>query len=193
SQEIRQNKNYWVGVEPDKTEQLDVALKLKNEIEKKSPFDKVFIDSELSLSPENLKKFGVVETVSVKDDLFNFGEKLAALEKENKTYFLVTAAIYSTSMLKDNPIHKLKEKFMIKPMTFSMGYFTTTPDDERNLLFPCDTEDHTGVKDWACFVISKARGLRRKIDTKNAKPWIGVMDLSGENDYIVVLKKKNNG
>ena len=35
SQEINRNKNYWIGVEPDKSEQLEVAVKLKNEIEKK--------------------------------------------------------------------------------------------------------------------------------------------------------------
>ncbi len=190
SQEMSFAKNYWVGVEPEKREQLGVALKLKNEIEKKAAFDKIFIDAELSLPAEAAQMFGTTETVAIKDNLFNFGEVLAGLEKQNKSYFVLTAAIYTTSMLKNNPVHKIKEKNNLKPMTFSFGYFSTTPEDENNNLFRCDTEDHSGIRDWACFVVSKSRGVRRKIESNNTKPWLGLMDLSGETDYVVILKKK---
>ena len=59
------------------------------------------------------------------------------------------------------------------------------------MLFPCVTEDHAGTALWGCTVVNKARFTRRKIDTKNTKPWIGLMDLTGENDYMLLLKKSS--
>ncbi len=75
-------------------------------------------------------------------------------------------------------------------MTFSIGYFAASPQEESKLLFSCDTEDHSGIKDWGCFVANKARSTRRRLDANNPKQWIGVMDLTGERDYALLLKKK---
>jgi hypothetical protein len=93
-------------------------------------------------------------------------------------------------MLPGNPIHKLKSKNPLNATTFSMAYFTVDLEDEKKLLFNCNTEDHSGIKDWGCFVVNKARTVRRKLNLQNPKPWIGLMDMSGEHDYVLLLKKK---
>lgn len=190
AQEISQKNNYWFGMEPDKTEQIPVLVNLKNLLEEKSKFEKVFVDSELNLSAEQLANFGQVEILALKENLHQFGDVLVELEKLNKSYLVITAAIYTTSVLKENPLHKLKQKHNFKPMTFSFAYFSTTPVDENKFLFKCDTEDETGTKDWACLVVSKSRSMRRKIEANNPKPWLGLMDLTGETDYMFILKKK---
>lgn len=191
SQEISANKNYWVGMEPGKTEQLDVIYKIKTTLEKTAPFQKVIVDSELALKNEELQRFGVTESISIKEEIPVVTEILTSYEKQNLRYFVITASIYSTSLLPANPIHKIREKFPeLKPMTFSLGYFAANIDDEKNFLFPCDTENHAGVKDWGCYVVNKARTVRRKLEHDNPKPWIGLMDLSGEKDYVLLLKKK---
>ena len=38
----------------------------------------------------------------------------------------------------ENTIHKIKEKFQIKPITFSFGYFATSPEEENKLTFKFD-------------------------------------------------------
>lgn len=189
-QEINQNKFYWFGTEPGKPEYIDVAIALKNDLEKKYKFTRVIADGELNLSKELLTQLGVTDVVDFKENLNQVGERFSELEKSNTPYLFVTAAVYSNSILLKNPLHVLKEKFALKPMTFSFAYFPTTLEDEKNMLFQCRTEDASGVSDWGCVVLNKARVNRRKIEKDNAKPWLGVMDLSGERDYILVLKKK---
>jgi hypothetical protein len=190
AQEITQSQNYWIGIEPMKEEQIEVALQLKAELEKKSPFQKIIVDEELGLSDEILKKFSPTDIIFVKQNVDMLGDILAKLEKENVNYLVVTASIYSNSMLLQNPIYKIKEKHGIKPMTFSMAYLPIKPEDEGKMLFTCETEDRTGAKDWACLVVSKARAVRRKVKTDKDKAWTGLMDLSGERDYILLLNKK---
>lgn len=189
-QEINNSSFYWLGVEPEKSEQIDFALRMKIDLDKTKHFKAVIIDRELQLKPEVIQSFGMTDEIAVKENIDALGTKLSALEKNGDSYFLLTASIYSTSLLPQNPLHKLKEKFQLKPLTFSIGYFATAPEDEGKLLFRCDTEDNSGTKEWACFVISKGRASRRRIDSKNPKPWVGLMDLTGETDYALLLKKK---
>lgn len=190
AQEIGQTQNYWIGIEPMKDEQVEVALQLKAELEKKSPFQKIIVDQELGFSDEILKKFSPTDIIFVKQNVDTLGDILSKLEKENVNYLLVTASIYSNSMLLQNPIFKIKEKHNIKPMTFSMAYMPINPEDEGKMLFTCDTEDRTGAKEWACLVVSKSRFVRRKVKIDTDKAWTGLMDLSGERDYIILLNKK---
>lgn len=189
-QEMGNTSFFWLGVEPEKSEQIDFALRLKLDLDKTKHFKAVIADRELQLKPEILQSLGVTEEIAVKENITSLGEKLSVLEKNGDSYFLLTASIYSTSLLPQNPIHKLKDKFQLKPMTFSIGYFATTPEDENKLLFRCDTEDNSGTKEWGCFVVSKARGNRRRMEYQNPKPWVGLMDLTGETDYALLLKKK---
>jgi len=190
-QEIGQNKSFWVGVEPDKKDHLDVAEKIRQQIViKNGPFDEVIADSELRLDDEQLKALQVTQVVPLKNDLIKTGELLSGLEKQNKKYFFLTASIYSTSFIKDNQIHSLKEKFQINPMTISIGYYSATPEEESDEQFRCDTEDKSGTSNWGCAVLNKARGTRRRFEFNIKKPWSGVMDLTGEKDYILLLRRK---
>jgi hypothetical protein len=189
-QEISQHNFFWVGIEPDKTEQLEVALQLKNEIQKKKAFKTVIIDQELGLKKEWLEKFQAVEITSIKENIKDVSALLASLEKTHQPYFVLTAAIYSTPLILKNQIHQMKEMNSIKPMTFSFAYFPVRAELEKAMLFPCNTEDHAGVSEWGCTVANKSRFIRRKVNEKNEKPWVGSMDLIGETDYMLLLYKK---
>lgn len=189
-QEISKSNAFWVGVEPGKNEQLEVAVQLKNELAKKQVFNTVIIDQELNLSKEWLEKFQTVEVTSVKENLNALADLLSNLEKNKQRYFLLTASIYSTASIKKNQIHQMQELKGIQPTTFSFAYFPIRTELEGNMLFSCSTEDHAGTADWGCAVANKARFVRRKVNEKNEKPWIGVMDLIGENDYMILTYKK---
>lgn len=189
--EISLNKQYLVGIEPDKDQQLLILNAMKSEFERTNgPFAKVFVDQELALKPDQLANLPNAEIIAVKQNLDQLGEQLGNLEKEGKSYLVITAAIYTNSFIKKNQIHQLEEKYKIKPMTFSLAYFPTTPDDEKLMLFPCSTENYAGTTEWGCAIVNKARFTRRKIDPKNTKPWLGLMDLTGEKDYMLLLKKR---
>lgn len=190
-QEVGQNKFFWIGIEPDKSGQLDIVQAVKQQIEKKiGPFDQIIIDEELKLSETFLAQIGKTQTVFLKENLQSVGEVLAKLEQENKKYLFVTAAVYSNSFIKDNQIHLLKEKFKIKPMTISLGYYAANAEEEKDILFPCSTEDKSGTSNWGCAILNKARGTRRKFKFDVQKAWSGLMDLTGEDDYMLLLRKK---
>ncbi len=190
-QEIGQNSFFWLGIEPEKMDQFSVILALKNEIEKKNgTFAEVFVDAELKLPADFLKNLQTTQNVQLKENLDVVGPVLEKLEQENKKYLFVTAALYSNSFIKENQIHQLKAKFKINPLTISMGYFSTSAGDENEATFRCLTEDKSGVSDWGCALVNKSRVVRRKFSDKVAKPWSGVMDLTGEKDYMLLLRKK---
>jgi hypothetical protein len=190
NQDTSQTKGYWIGVEPMKDEQIEVALQLKNELQNILPFNKVIIDQELGWSDEVVKKFGITDWIFVKDNFEQLGQIISQYESEGVRYIVITASLYSNSLLIKNPIRKIKDKYHVQPTTLSFSYLPFAVEDEKNLLFPCDTEDRAGVKDWACLVLNKSRNVRRKIDVQNPKAWVGLMDLSGERDYVLWLNKK---
>ncbi len=189
--EIQKNKSFWLGVEPEKNEYLAVVLAMKNEIEKlNGPFDEVIIDSELRLSNSDLLLLKASQNVLLKENLTVVGDVLSTLNQKNKRYLMVTASLYTNSFIKENPVHILNKKYNLDPMTISFGYFAINPAEEKNILFPCDTEDKSGASNWGCALVNKARVVRRKFEKENKKPWSGLMDLSGENDYMLLLRKQ---
>ena len=189
-QEIGTHKNYWIGVEPDQPDHLKIAAFLKNELEKNSTFKEIIIDEELALSKETMALFQATDTIPVKHEIFKLGELLQTYEKQGTSYLVITASIYASSLLKKNPIDVLREKYQITPMTFALGYLPVSAADEKNMQFACNTEDRAGTSDWGCVVVNKSRSVRRKMNLANAKPWVGLMDLTGENDYMILAKKK---
>lgn len=190
AEETAKTQNYWIGIEPLKPELIEVALQLKAVLEKKTPFQKIIVDQELGLPEEVLKKIIPTDLIFVKENVQQLGEILFKLESEKISYLVITASIYSNSILLQNPIHKIKQQQAIQPMTFSVAYMPIKAEDEGKMLFTCDTEDRSGGKEWACLIVSKARFVRRKIKIDNDKPWTGLMDLTTNRDYIILLNKK---
>ncbi len=189
-QEISKSNSFWIGLEPGRDEQLEVALQLKQQLEKSAPFQTVILDQELNLRKEWVEKFKVVETIGIKENFQSVVALLADMEQKNQRYLVITASIYATPLIKKNQIHQMKEIKPIQPMTFSFAFFPVRSELESSMLFGCNTEDHAGVSDWGCAVANKARFVRRKISEKNPKPWIGIMDLIGEKDYMLMLYRK---
>lgn len=190
-QQIKKEKHFWFGVEPGFTNQLQIFEKLKAEIEKENgPFDVVYVDQELKLKNEERSLFGKPVPHDIKE---NWGHVADEIKKNaDKKVLVISAAIYTTNFLKENPIHKIKEASGVTPMTFSAGYFAARPDEEKNNIFRCVTDDKEGVAAWGCLVLNKARSQRRKVDTKKIDPpsslTAGVMDLTGEKDYMLLVR-----
>lgn len=188
--EIKQQKHFLIGVEPEKENHLELIKNFKIEIEKMiGLFDEVYVDSELKLSDELKQYFGAKGTLAIKSDWVQVGKILT--EQKNKKVLIITASIYSTNLVQQNSYNKIKTQFQINPITFSMAYFPVTSEDEKNSLFPCMAEDNSGSKDWGCASTNKARSVRRKINIEkiHSTPHLtaGLMDLTGENNYMILI------
>lgn len=190
--EIGKAKYFWIGYEPEKENQFDLTNQIKLEIEKQNgAFDIIVIDKELTLGDEKENFLGKTHEIPLKEG-YNEAAELIKANKDKKILF-ITAAIYSTNLIQNNPHGKIKELTQLQPTVFSLGYFPALTEEEGNTLFKCDTEDKTGTSPWACAVINKARTIRRRIDITKLKaeppPRLGLMDVSGESDYMVLVRK----
>lgn len=190
--EIGKQKYFWIGHEPEKENQIELSNLIKQEIEKQNgPFDIVIVDKELVLAENNEKAFGMTHEIPLKEK-FNEAAELIKANKDKKI-LVITAAIYSSNFILTNPHAKIKELTQVTPMTFSLGYFPALTEDERYSLFKCDTEDKTGTSPWGCAVLNKARTIRRHIDLAKLKatpaPRLGLMDITGDADYMVLVGK----
>ncbi len=188
--ELKQQKHFLIGVEPEKQNNLELLKNFKIELEKLiGPFDEVYVDDELKLSDEIKQFLSAKNNLSVKTDWEQLGKVLS--EQKDRRILVVTASIYSTNLILQNSYNKMKTQYQINPMTFSMAYFPVTSEDEKNSLFPCLAEDNSGAKDWGCASTNKARSVRRKINTSkvNSTPHLtaGLMDLTGENNYMILI------
>lgn len=191
-EEITKAKYFWIGYEPEKENQYELTHLLKQEIEKQNgPFDIILIDQELMLGEEKEKFLGKTHEIPLKEN-FNDAAELIKANKDKKV-LIITAAIYSSNFIKNNPHAKIKELTQTQPVAFSLGYLPAHQEDEVNNLFRCDTEDKTGTSPWGCAVLNKARTIRRRIDLMKLKetpaPRIGLMDISGDHDYMVLVGK----
>ncbi|MBC7467575.1 MAG: hypothetical protein H7256_16410 [Bdellovibrio sp.] len=181
----------WIGIEPDKSAQLDVVQAVKQQIEKKNgPFDEVIIDTELKVAEDTQVRLGRTQNVFLKENLQTVGEGLAKLEASGRKYLFITAAPYSTSFIENNQFNTVQKNFKINPVRISMGYYAAELKEDGEILFLCDTEDKSGTSNWGCAVINKARNTRRKFDFANKSQWAVVMDLTAENDFTLLLRKQ---
>lgn len=190
SQELEKSHFYWIGLEPEKDEQVEVMHQLVLAIKEKTKIQKILLDDDLKISEDWKQKIQVTEMIKIKENWDKAAEIIFALESKSENYILITASIYSTTAILKNPIHYMKEKFQTQPTTFSFAYMPLNLEDEKNMLFPCATEDYAGTSSWGCLVASKSRAIRRKIKLDIPKSWIGLMDLTGETDYMLLLRKK---
>lgn len=188
---MNQQKHFWFGIEPGIPGQLEIYRLLKNQIESENgPFEMIYVDRELKLPPEEKSLYGTPTVREIKEDWGGVAKDLQA--NSDKKILVITAAIYSTNLIAQNPISKMKKSSAIDPVTLSMGYFASNTKEENKNIFRCATDDREGISGWGCVVVNKARGQRRKIDILKINPplslIIGLMDKTGDKDYMVLVR-----
>ncbi len=188
--EVFGSRHFWIGLEPDKSEQIGVAAALIQKIKLQNPIAKIIVDQELGLKPAELQMLGYTDLIFAKENIYLIGEKLQQLEKQKTGYIFISAAIYTTSLLKKNPIGLLKDQYGIKPVSFSFAYLPVSTEDEKDMVFGCSTDDHSGTAAWGCVVVNRARFARRKYSAGNSKSWFALLDQTEENSFILLLRKK---
>ena len=193
--ELRDENQFWIGIEPQKQAHINFAEELTLLLKSQNKIQHVYIDEQLGFKEKDFaiftSVFPDVKIIPVRENWPQLAE-LYKKHEMNKTA-VITAAIYSTSMLPENPIDKIKKDFPeFKPVTFSSGHFALNTEDEKNNIFPCFTEDKTGTNRWACALVNKARAQRRAIRTTTEgqqKKFLGMMDLTADKDYMILLNE----
>lgn len=194
--ELKSESQFWIGIEPNKSNHVALAEELTLRLKNLGNVEQVYVDEQLGLTELQLAGIAMAfpdfKILAIKESWFDLSEMQKKNELEKSV--VITAAIYATSVLPQNPIDKIKkENPNFKPTTFSTGHFAINIEDEKNLTFPCGTEDRAGTNEWACGILNKARAQRRKIQPLSEvenKTFLGVMDRTGEKDYMIVFAER---
>lgn len=187
---LMKNSYFWIGIEPEKDEQIEVAVEIIRQLKQQNKILRIVVDQELKLKPEVLKRLEFTDLIFAKENLFSLGQKLQELEANSIGYIFISASIYTNTFLKKNPYDILHKKYQLKPVSFSFAYLPISASDEKNMLFGCRAEDHTGTSGWGCIVVNRARFARRSFQKDSSEMWFALMDAATENSYILLLKKK---
>lgn len=197
SQRLRQELfNYdflFLGAEPGRPEHLRLWLSFLEEQKKEvgGAYTVLIVDPEYkaTLSTEDLKLLTADQEISLKDSVAEVAEVIKNARVQKKRVAYLAPNLYTAQMLQQSPTQRLKHEFQLKTASFSAVYFPMTPEEENNLLFPCSTDekDYLGTGKLGCAVIQKYRVIRRKLKPK--LNFTGLMDLTGESDYLVFFRK----
>jgi hypothetical protein len=193
--EFRQAQVYVLGVEPNhdehvqlwqnflKISQTQPDLQVKNFIIEKALFE--------SLSEERKQFLSQFKIVDLKSELNQMLDFLNEQSLKNMKTMILVPNVYSFKILESSPFKKINNLQLEKNMIhLSASFFPEQPEDLAKMMFPCKSQesDVEGTAKLGCIIQNKAATVRRKI--KANQKMIGLMDLIGQNDYLVMIKKR---
>lgn len=183
----------FLGAEPGRPEHFKMWLSFLAEQKKEaaSAYPVLIVDPEYkaSLSAEDSKLLSGAQEMSLKNSIADVAEVVKNARTQQRRVAFLAPNLYTSQMLQQSPTHRLKQEFQLRTASFSAVYFPFTEKEEGQLLFPCSTDekDYLGTGKLGCAVTQKYRVIRRKLKPK--LNFTGLMDLTGENDYLVFFRK----
>lgn len=181
-QELKDHSIVFLGVDPDEPEHLLIWKEFLRLIQEPGwKFDEVIIDSGL----------GVKDSWALGEQVFNIKEMEATLkahwsspEFNNKRVAIVVPDIYSSQLIKDNPVQRLKvnpnEGRMLSISLVPLGKNT---NEEAVNRIPCSAEgaDYTGQSPLGCAIRKKAMFWSKPLKEGVR---LGILEQHGLHDYL---------
>jgi hypothetical protein len=185
NQELKQAPLLMLGVMPGRAYDLEVwkAFLAQSAIPE-IQFQALVIDPDL---PGAADMFPGAVRMDLKKETARFIEGAKNAQKQGLRMAVIVPTIYASQVLKDNPIHLIKESSDLRPMSFSLMGFPRAPEQEQKQEIPCvmGPGDREGTGDLGCVAQDKARLVYRK--KSKADKYEGLMDQVGERDYLILF------
>lgn len=195
--EIINSPHLALGVEPERAEHLKIwkTFLLQATQDPQTGYQKIFIDEDLFhfMSPEEKIEWGAAEQVSFKNDLENYSHRIQEALKSNARVVIIAPNIYTFQTLANSPAHLLKETLKTPITSISTTFIPVQDGDQEKMMFPCVTDselDTTSTGALGCLIQQKSVMIRRKV--KDNGKTIGLLDLSGESDYLLFINDRKS-
>ena len=106
---------------------------------------------------------------------------------EGKRVVAIVPSIYSAQFIHGNWAWRLREEVKLNPMSMTLQWFPRSREQEKDMRIPCVVQgvDLQGTGPFGCLVVQKARTVYLK---KMDGPYVGLADLIGLNDYLVLFR-----
>ncbi|RYZ81626.1 MAG: hypothetical protein EOP06_23180 [Proteobacteria bacterium] len=185
NQELKGMPLVFLGVMPGRTQDLEVWKSfLQQSHIPGMQYQALVVDPDL---PGAVEAFPGAVKIDLQRETERFIEGAKKAREQGLRMAVIVPTIYSSQILKDNPVSTIKKTSDLQPASFSLVGFPRNADQEKTQDLPClmGPGDRKGTGDIGCVVQNKARLIYRK----KSKPamYEGLMDLVGERDYLILF------
>lgn len=128
--------------------------------------------------------------IDIKEEMSRFVEGVKKAREQGLRVIAIVPNIYSTQLLKNNPVSRLKEEYKLDVMSFTVSKFPVTREQEEVFEPKCILEtgaDMAGTGSFGCMVQNMARKMYRKKFEDNK--YAGLMDQTGAKDYLILFNR----
>lgn len=185
--EIQKAPIVFLGVTPNKIEDLEL---LRGFLEANqtpgSKYDVIVVEAQLPY----VEIFNNGMHLDLKEDLPRLVEGIKKARSQNLRVAIIGPNIYSTQLVKGNPVARLKEEFKLDITSLSVSKFPLTRDQENVFEPKCIDSgevDPSGTSAYGCMIRQMARKTYK--EKFEANKYSGLMDQTGPKDFTIIFNK----
>ena len=176
-----------LGVTPNKIEDLELWRGFfEANQEKDSKYDVIVVESMLPY----VEIFNTAMHVPVKEEMDRLVEGIRKAREQNLRVAVIVPSIYSSQLIKSNPVERLKEEYKLDVTSLTVAKFPVTRDQERTFEPKCIDSgevDPAGTSALGCMIRNTARkSFRQKFE---AGKFTGTMEQTGAKDFLILLNR----
>lgn len=193
--ELGQASVYILGVEPHRPEHIKLWLEYIKlaQVQPNKMVHHFLIENDLfnSLNEELKAHFNEFQKFDLKSQANELFGGLQSIVKQGQKALIITPNVYSFKILDSSPFKLVQDPVLKAGMiNISAAFLPVQPEDLSQMMFPCKSQesDRDGTAHLGCIIQNKAASVRRKV--KANQKMVGLMDLIGENDHLVLMKSR---
>lgn len=191
-QEIKDHRIVLLGVDPEEPLHLEIWKEFLLQIKEPGwKFDEIYIEKNLPRLNANDFKPLTDKFIDIKLEEPSLKKQFENESKKNKRIALIVPHIYSSQLIKENTVQRLK----VHPedpqiLSLTVVPLAETVEEEVAKRVPCVGEgaDYSGESPLGCMIQNKARFWMLKKRVKNPEAHWGIVEQVGLNDYLVFFK-----
>lgn len=185
--EVRESPVVLLGVTPNKIEDMEFWRGfLEANQEKGLKYDVIVVEPMLPY----VELFDSNMRIDIKEEMLRFVEGIKKAREEGLRVAAIVPNIYSSQLIKKNPVSRLIEEYKLDVTSFSVTKFPVTVEQEESFDPKCvfeEGKDIAGTGGFGCMIISVAKKTYRKKFEDNK--YSGLMEQVGPKDYLILLNR----
>ncbi|MEN0057191.1 MAG: hypothetical protein AAGB31_00015 [Bdellovibrio sp.] len=151
-----------------------------------SKYDMIVVESMLPY----VELFSSHMRMDLKEEMPRFVEGVRKALAEGLRVAVIVPNIYSSQLIKGNPVFRMQNEFNLDAVSFSITKFPVTREQEQAFEPRCIMEagkDLSGLGPLGCMVQNIARKTYRKKFEENK--YSGMMEQTGAKDYLILFNR----
>jgi hypothetical protein len=185
--EVKSAPIIMLGVTPNQVEDMEVwrGFMQANQ-EQGTKYEVIAVEPMLpyvELFPSNLR-------FNIRDNMPEFVDGVRKAQAEGLRVAIVVPHVYSSKLLKGNPVDRLQNEFHLPILSLTATKFPVTKQQEEFFEPPClleESKDLSGTGPLGCTIrqISKKTYKEKFEDNK----YSGLLEKVGEKDYLILFNR----